>query len=107
MAIIVLKVHPKQKLEYSEAYISPHGVAEAEIIVLDPVCCTVDPDTKDHKYCPCKDHVHHVDISEREGKSAALYLMFRDDSKPTDYGIDVEYYGKDPSKEQLKWLYEP
>ena len=51
--------------------------------------------------------MHHVDISEREGKSAALYLMFRDDSKPTDYGIDVEYYGKDPSKEQLKWLYEP
>ena len=52
MAIIVLEVHSKQKLEYSEANVGPHGVAEAEIIVLDPVCCPVDPDAKDHKDSP-------------------------------------------------------
>ena len=89
MAIIVLEVHSKQKLEYSEANVGPHGVAEAEIIVLDPVCCPVDPDAKDHKDSPCKNRMHHIDISEREGKSAAFYLMLRYDSKPTDYGIDV------------------
>ena len=52
MAIIVFEVHSKQKLEYSEANVGPHGVGKAEIVVFDPVCSPIDPDTKDHKDSP-------------------------------------------------------
>lgn len=95
MAVVVFEVHAQQELRKHQTKVSPHRVAEVELVIIHFASSAEHPQTERHEDSGCENEVNDENVAQREREATALDLVLGDYSDTTDYRIGVQDDCKD------------